>query len=65
MRLTLTNACFALVFAILWTECFKLADSLIERCRGVVRSLFVMASACAVMSTIVALYLTSARIQRA
>src|SRR4051794_5964269 len=58
MRLTLTNACFALVFAVLWTECFKAADALIDNSRAFMRRAVVIASACVVMGSIVALYLS-------
>jgi len=58
VRLTLTNACFALIFAVLWMECFKAADALIESSRTLAGRLLVIAGGCLTMCAVVAMYLT-------
>lgn len=57
VRVTLSNIFFALLFSILWAECFKAVEILIQSCRGIFRPALMVSGACAVMAVIVALYL--------
>lgn len=57
MRLTVSNVCFALAFTYLWAECFTTIDRVMQRCRGLVRPIALVAGGCLLMTAVVALYL--------
>lgn len=57
MRLTVPNVCFSVAFTFLWAECFTNIDRAMQRCRGFLRRAALVAGGCALMTTVVALYL--------
>lgn len=57
MRLTVPNVCFAAAFTFLWAECFTNIDRAMQRCRGFLRRAALVAGGCALMTSVVAIYL--------